>query len=467
MQTSPTHLVALALSAALLSGCAMQERSEFEPPALLIPQSWPNQTNQAHAKQSQPLAVQSAGEPAPKKWWTHFSDPDLNALIDQVLEANRDLALATLTLQKAQLEAGINHMDLRPQITGSNSLSYEKNLDSSGSDFNNATNFGLSYELDLWGRVSAQADAETWSAKASWQDRENTAQQLVVTTATLYWQVGYLQQRMALAQQNLVTSQQVKRLTENQYTHGSATRLDVLQSTQATLDQQLNLTGLQQQLRETQNALSLLLDRPLVTTGISIQQLPHQQLPAISAGAPSDLLLRRPDVKSSLNRLKSALASQDAVIKSYLPTFSLTGSLGTSSSQLLGLIQNPVATLGSGLTLPFLEWNEMKLNQQVARLDYQMAVIDYRETLYKAFEEVANLLGTQQQYLHQAEILEQQSANAKEIERLYASQYRNGASDMLDWLSAMENRRGLEASQLEHRYQLLVTQANLYVALGG
>ncbi|WP_413700914.1 TolC family protein [Psychromonas sp. KJ10-10] len=86
------------------------------------------------------------------------------------------------------------------------------------------------------------------------------------------------------------------------------------------------------------------------------------------------------------------MASQDAVVGSYFPTLTLTGSLGTSSSQLIKFLHNPLATLGTELTLPFLNWNEMQLDKKVAQLDYQKAIINYRIALYNAFEEVANYL---------------------------------------------------------------------------
>jgi outer membrane protein TolC len=133
----------------------------------------------------------------------------------------------------------------------------------------------------------------------------------------------------------------------------------------------------------------------------------------------------------------------------------------------LKLLDKTFLALGSGITLPFLKWKEMELNKNIASLDYQTAVIDYRDTLYQAFEEVANLLSAQHNNDIQGQILNAQLINAEEIERIYASKYRHGASDMIDWITAMESRRTKESSMLENKYNQLVNQATLYQSLGG
>jgi NodT family efflux transporter outer membrane factor (OMF) lipoprotein len=449
---------ALIACVSVLSGCALMDRSEYIAPELSVPNQW---SGEVHSEAS------SADAQASSRWWTQFNDSDLNQLIDHVLSVNSDLALATLTLQKARLEAGLSRNEALPELSGSLSSSYERELDSGDTDIEHATSLSLSYELDLWGHVAAAADAKQWAAVASFEDRESTAQSLAYTAASLYWEIGYLNQRLALTTQNIEGMNDVLALTQSMFSAGSATRLDVLESTQSLYGEQVTLSELQQQLSEAQNSLSILLNKPLQETAFRIHSLPLSSLPEIATGIPADLLQRRPDVRSALATLKASLADQDALNASYFPALTLTGTLSTSSSKLLELLQNPVLTLGSGLTLPFLEWKEMAFNKEIAALDYQMAVVDYRQTLYEAFEEVANLLAAKQSYRRQGTILAAQLTNAKEIERIYASNYKNGATDMLDWISAMESRRSKESTMLENKYAQFVNQAKIYQSLGG
>ncbi|WED27554.1 TolC family protein [Vibrio sp. DW001] len=447
-----------------LFGCSSM-RTEYQQPEIDTPESWPQErVLDANVQSSE---QESGTIERPDRWWTLFEDSQLNSLIDQVLKSNSDLEKATLTLRKARMEAGISENNKVPTISYSQDSSYEYDTGSGTSDTNFDSKLSLSYELDLWGRVNAVVDADEWSARASYEDRENMAQNLVVTTATLYWKVGYLNQMLALTKQNITGTERVATLTKYKYNIGSATRLEVLESTQTLFNQQVQLNQLQQELSETLNAMSTLLNQPLQDTGITIEQLSVQPVPDIEPGIPSDLLLRRPDVQATLYALKSSLANKDAIDASYMPTFELTSSLSTSSSNLLELLQNPVAKLGSGIVLPFLEWHEMELNKSISELDYQMAVVDYRSTIYQAFEEVANLLTAKERYYYQGNIYKEKYVNAKEIERIYASKYENGASDIIDWINAMESRRSIESSLLENRYNQFVTQVNLYKSLGG
>ncbi|WP_372965003.1 TolC family protein [Marinobacter sp.] len=449
-----------------LLGCSTM-RSDYQQPELNVPESWSQVSLQKETAKADDQSRTSIPLEQPEKWWTLFGDPELNNLIDKVLASNSNLEKATLTLRKALLEAGVSENNKVPRLSFSQDSSYEYDIDADSSETRYGARLSLSYELDLWHRVDALADASELAARASYEDREYLAQDLVVTTAMLYWKVGHLNQRLALVKDNLADSDRIAGLARLKYENGETTQLEVIESEQARFNQQVQLSQLQQELSEARNSISILLNQPLQATGVTVEQLPQQTMPDIAAGLPADLLLRRPDVKASLYKLQSALASKDAVDASYLPTITLTGALNTSSSNLLELLQNPVAQLGSGIVLPFLQWREMKLNKGISEIDYQLAVVDYRDILYLAFEEVDNLLTAKKHYAYQYSVYEQQYDNAKEIERIYESKYNQGESDIIDWLNAMESRRNVESSLLESRYNQFVVQAQLYQSLGG
>jgi len=454
-----TRTLVSALCLASLAGCSAM-RSEYQPPELDIPQSWSDTPAQEQGDGTTSLVQ-------PDRWWTRFEDPALDSLIERVLASNSDLEKATLTLRKALLEAGVSENNQTPRLGFAQNSSRRYDLDEGSSESGYGTTLSLSYELDLWQRLEALADASELAARASYEEREALAQDLVVTTASLYWKLGYLNQRLALTRDNLEDSERTAALIRLQYDNGAKTRLEVAEAQQAVLDQQLQLSQMQQELSEAQNALTILLNQPLQETGVAIAQLPESSIPDIAAGLPADLLLRRPDIRASLYQLQSTLAEKDAVAAGYLPTITLTGALNTSSTSLVELLQNPVATLGSGIVLPFLEWREMQLNKGISEIEYQMAVVNYRDTLYQAFEEVDNLLTAKRHYNDEGQFYAQQLSNAREIERIYQSRYSHGENDLIDWLGATRSRRGIEAALLENRYNRLVAQARLYQALGG
>ncbi|MFT6987394.1 MAG: NodT family efflux transporter outer membrane factor (OMF) lipoprotein [Psychromonas sp.] len=455
MNKNSFHLSTLIFCFLILTGCSSLNRSEFEMPAVEIPSNWPQESDSVTS------SVQL------DKWWMTFNNPELNSLIEGALQTNNDLALATLTLRKARLEAGLSEDDKLPDLSFSGALSNKKYFDSGDTDNSYSTNTSLSYELDLWGQLAAAADATQWAAQASFEDRESIAQGLVVTVASLYWKMGYLNQRISLAESNIKGIEQIIALTKYRYDNGSTTQLAVLESTQNLYKQQVSFSQLQQQLTESKNALAMLLNQPQQDAMLSIEKLPEGTLPDIASGIPADLLLRRPDVRSSLYQLKSMLASKDALDASYFPSLTLTGELGTSSSDLVELLQNPVGKLGTELTLPFLNWNKMKLYKNISEVDYQTAVINYRVTLYQAFEEVANYLSAKEHYHYQGETQQAQYTNTQEVEKIYASQYSAGAIDMIDWINALEAKRDAQASLLENHYNQFIIQAKLYQSLGG
>lgn len=400
-------------------------------------------------------------------WWLQFEQPELTLLITQVLSRNNDLILATLTLRKARLQAGLLQDGRYPQLSANLGSSMSRPIDNGTSSKNFQAKLSVSYEVDLWGKLSAEIDSAEWAAMASVEDRESTAQSLVSTTAILYWQLGYLNQRIELSTRSIEHSQKTLLLTQAQYNAGAVEKLNVLEAQRNFAGQEASHSQLVQQLKEAENALAILMNKKPEDTKVKISTLPNTELPDIAVGLKSELLIRRPDVKSSLYQLRSALASKEATSRSYFPSLSLTGSVGESTSDLKELLRNPVGSLGVGLVLPFLQWNQMQLNKQVTDIDYQTAIVNYRKTLYAAFEDVDNVLSAKQQLAYQREKLQLQYKASVEAEAIYESQYRNGAIGIQDWINAQENLRAAESMLLENRYNQFTTLAALYQAIGG
>lgn len=442
----------IALCVLLATGCVA--RSELPEQNVTVPEQW--QTGQT---QSETQAI--------SQWWTSFGDPQLNQWVEKVLGTNSDLAIATLTLKQARLEAGLATSDTYPDVSASVSGERSKPLDGGGSSKSYQASLSVSYELDLWGKLSAAKDAAMWTALATQQEREATAQSLVATTAQLYWQIGYLNQRVELSNNDIKDAKETLALTQSQYRHGSVTRVNVLEAERTLAGLEATHRDYLQQRTEAVNAFAILFDQPPQDLATSIPALPDYAVPTIEAGVPADVLNRRPDVKQSLFELKSVLATKDNTDTNYFPSLTLTGALGGSSTELRKLISDPIGTLGTDLTLPFLNWNEMQLNRDIAQVKYESAIISYRKTLYAALQDVDNALSAKENYEFQAEKLQKQYDSAAEVARIYKSQYEYGAIDITTLLDAQENERSAKASLLENRYNQLVNIATVYQSLGG
>jgi outer membrane protein TolC len=428
-------MLALALA---LAGCSTL-RTPYEAPAVAVPAQRPNAPQaQAGARDAQA---------ATGHWWKAFNDPVLDSLVEAALTRNNNLAAATIQVRRAQLQARLT--EHRPSVNANLSTSAGRPLDGGGTTRSNSASLGVSYELDLWNRLGASLDAARWEAQATAEDREATAQALAGTTATLYWQLAYYNQRLAAATESIGYAERTLALVQTQYDAGAVSSLELAESRQSLASQRAALANLQQQYVETSNALVLLFDGsatgPAAPGWSAPQTLPAAPLPDVAAGLPAELLARRPDLRAA----------------------ELTGALGGASSALGSVLANPVATLGAGLVLPFLNQTEMRISTAIAQADYERAVVTFRQTLYQAMTDVDNALSARRQYAEQAAQLEQSLADARRAERLYEVRYRAGAVALKPWLDAQEKRRSAETALAENRLNRLVNHATLYQALGG
>ncbi|MEF1310606.1 TolC family protein [Vibrio mytili] len=445
--------VAMAIVALFLSGCGSLMRTEYQAPEVQVPTHWQQ--------------VQVASDVAVDPWWLAFNDSNLNRYINQVLAQNNDMALATLTLKKARLQLGLAQDDLFPTFNSSTSGQVAKSLDSGESTDSYSTNLSVSYELDLWGKISADIDQAKWTAMASQQDREATAQSLVATTASLYWQVGYLKQRLQLGRHNIDDAQQTLNLIQKQYELGAVDQLDVLEAKSALASLKAQQSAFEQSLVEANNAFAILFNQPPKTMGDNIRMLPEERIPSLNVGVPADLLIRRPDIKAAIYKVKSALANKDAADLDYLPELTLTGALGGSSEALKDLLSNPIGSLGADITLPFLRWSEMENNKAISDIDFQTAIVNYRKVLYTAFQDVENALSEREKLIYQSNRLQEQYDAASAAEKIYAARYQYGSTSIMEYLNAQESTRNAQASLLENRYNQFITQVTLYQSLGG
>lgn len=465
MQMNLTKLASALLLGSSLTGCAAVVKTPYEQPAINMPGSFQN---------NKVLSQQIHADILADQWWTLFKDPQLNALVDNVLARNSNLAVAGINLQQARIQARQAQSQQGIRVSNASiSTGHSFNLDSSD-DRSTGISLkypGLSYELDLFGKLANQTEAARWEALASAQDLQATAQSLIGTTAQLYWQLAYLNERYSVVQQNLATAQKTYDLVQVQYRAGAVSGLDLTQAEQAIQSQQSTLSQIEQQRVETRTGLAVLLHMPVQQ--LSIQEpsrLPNIQLPSIQADLPASLLSRRPDLQATELRLRKALANKDANKASYYPSISLTGNLTTgigSSTSLSNALKNPVATLGAGLTLPFLQWNDMKRDLQVNELEYEKAIMQYRQTMYEAFADVENALSNRTEISKQVTLQQRNVELAERTERLTEVRYRNGAVALKNLLDAQETTRNARLSLVQTRQNQYNAYVTLMQALGG
>ncbi|MCG1041951.1 efflux transporter outer membrane subunit [Mycetohabitans sp. B8] len=464
------RLLALACAAALLAGCTNARRQPL--PAVGLPAHWTAYDASGATAQTHPCAAFSPAEPCaaasiPADWWRSFGDPVLDRLIADALAVNNDLAAAAIRVYRAQLRANLVATNLTPTVTLGGNGRVSRTLDSHQTLRASSVSGSLNYELDLWGKLDAQRDAARWEADATQADREAARLSLIGTTAALYWQIGYLNQQIALGDANIAYARRTLALVRARHAAGAVSGLDVAQAEQSLSTQRAMQTQWIQQRTEDRHALAILFDRPPQARAAEPAALPDRPLPAVPAGLPADLLARRPDLRAAEFRLRGLLANVDITRTHFYPSLTLTSSVGTSSMSLERALSNPIATLGLGLALPFIQRNTMQLQIKVSQTQYEEAVVNFRQQLYTALGEVENALSARVQLEQESEQRTLSLAQAQRAEALARARFVAGATGVQPWLDQQQRLRDAQSADALNRLHRLNNRMTLYKALGG
>lgn len=456
MNKNLVSIIFLLAVSLLLNGCnGLLSRSQYIQPEVSLPQQW------------QVPTVTGTAVAAREKWWQDFNDPTLNDLIERALKANNNLAAATIRVRRAQLSAKLTDTSLTPTVSVGVNSSLRRDLNSHVDNRSSGASGTVSYELDLWGKLASARDASHWETAATESDRQSTALALIGTVANSYWQIAYLNERIATVGASIIYAEKILDLAKVKYQAGSVSALDKLQAQQTVASQKAQLTQLQQQRSEARNALAILFNQAPENTMPEQQALPDSPLPKVDAGLPASLLAQRPDLQAAEQRLRKYLANIDATRASFYPSFTLTGTLGTSSTSLIEVLRNPYTLLSVGLALPFFQWNTMELNVAIAKADYDEAVVNFRQTLYSALSDVENTLSARTNYAEENKQLTESLALARKAEQLVEVRYRAGSAGLQAWLDAQESRRDAERALAIVRLAQFKNCMVLYQSLGG
>ena len=447
------------IAVALLAGCSFIPA--YERPAAPVPEHF--------------AGVTDAAASVLPSWRDYFSDPALHTLIQAALSHNRDLRIALARVEEARALAGVARADRFPTVEAQGSANRARTpADLTGFGQARTTSrydLGLgvtAFELDFWGRVAALNEAARAQYLASDEAAKSFRIGLIGDVAGTWLQLTELVERERLASETLKTREESLELIRRRQDVGLATDLDVLAAEGLTESVRIQWAELKRQRMQTENALSLL-------TGMSItlpQPANVSTQPAmaeLAPGLPSEVLLRRPDVRAAEQRLIAANANVGAARAAFFPRISLTGSVGTASSALSGLFDagSHAWLFQPVLKLPLFDAGRTQANLDVAEARKVQAVADYEKTIQQAFREVADTLAARTTY---GEQLAAQEANLRaqqaRFERVKARE-QAGIASYLEVLDASREAFSAEQAMVTSRRQLLSTRVALYKALGG
>jgi NodT family efflux transporter outer membrane factor (OMF) lipoprotein len=405
-------------------------------------------------------------------WWHGFRSARLDAYIAQAQAANFDIAAAIAQVREADAQAEVAGAPLLPAISGSASATRER-ASSGGVGAKTFTEYapGLtaSYEIDFWGKNHAALAAAEATAAANRFNQATVELTIMSDVATSYFQALELREEVAVALDNVKSAREILNALQHQETAGIATALDVAQQETTVATLEAAVPPLLQQLRQTQDALAILLGQPPEAVEITDGALTDLALPAVAPGLPSELLARRPDVAQAEANLKSANANITVARAAFFPSIQLTGSAGFASTQ-LGSAFNPangLFSLAAALTQPIFEGGALEGQLEFTKARYDELVADYRKTVITAFSNAEDaLVGVQQT----TELLARQQAATDAARRAYQialSQLRAGTINILTVLNTETALFTAETALVQARFLRLQALVALFNALGG
>lgn len=403
-----------------------------------------------------------------RQWWTQYNDPSLNRLVDMALERNLDLARSTVSVNRALYQARQLGAELVPSFSGSGEASSRTALDSGTASRSFNASFGLSYELDLWGRLRDAASAQVWELRATEQDRESTRLALINSVVNTWYSMAYTSRALELSRESLRYYEQLLTIMQNKFRAGQTDGLDPAQTEQSLLAQKTTVLTLEEQLREEKQTLRDLLNlRPQEEMDLPLPDLLAVNVPAVDLDVPVEALGARPDVNAAGFRLLSAFRDQRAARADLYPSISIGGTLGASASSSSDLFSSSFISGLVNLTLPFLDWNRVKWNVKIAEADYEDARLSFQQSVTRALNEVAlyySALGNAEQ---QFENIKKKYEADLRVEAYRKARYDQGADELKDWLEALKACNDSRLSVLERKYGVISSSNAIWQAMGG
>jgi len=456
MKNRGLSLIALVL----LAGCATS-LPEIQPDKL--------PPTPAEFKEKWAPAVPAAAEPR-GEWWKVFNDPVLDDLVVRA-ESNTSVQVAGARLAQARAIARITDADRALQVSAGASARRAagiiggeagppRNLFAAGVD--------LSYEVDLFGRLSHASQAAVLDAQSREALLQSTRLLIQAQVAQTYLALRALDDESALVRSTLAAYRETLALTERRWRAGDVAELDVARSATEVAATESEALALDRRRAELEHALAVLIGETPSRFAITPAEW-STFLPAIPAGVPSTVLARRPDVSAAQSTLAAAQTRVGVAKAAYFPRIALTASGGYASTEISDLFEwsSRAWLIGAIASLPILDGGRRKAGIESASAELEGAVGTYREQVLVAFRDVEDQLSALRLLAEQSEAQARAVASARRTTSLSNARYRAGYVSQLELLDAqrseLRNRR--EALQVRSaRYQSTVA---LVRALGG
>lgn len=460
-----SHLMlrpALLTLAVALGGCSLAPH--YERPEAPVAADW--QMADANGTRAQAL-----------DWQTFIVDADLRRAVDTALNNNRSLRQALLDIEAARAQYRIQRADRLPSLNANVSGNRQRlpadQSQTGRSEVTSVYQVGLGlaeYEVDLFGRVRNLSESALETYLATEEATRATQISLIAEVIQAYLTRDGALRRKALVEQTLDSRLASLELVSRRREVGAATALDYQEAVGLAEQARAERESTERQLRQADNALALLLGTP--DAGQLLPSTPRDELMVlqdIAPGTSSELIERRPDILASEHRLKARNADIGAARAAFFPRITLTGSVGSSSTELSGLFEggSRAWSFAPTLSLPIFAGGRNRANLDLAEVRQDAAVADYEGTIQTAFREVADALAATDTLRREEAARRALAESSRAAEALAEARYRGGVDDHLRYLDAQRSSFNDQTTLIQISTERQLALADLFRALGG
>jgi NodT family efflux transporter outer membrane factor (OMF) lipoprotein len=491
-------LLAATLAALPLAGCTKMGPDYERPDAWWNPTSWfTAAAPAAPPKDSHPVA-----EPFDPDWWTILNDPQLNAMQKELASANLSLRAADYRLAQSRAQLGIVESAQFPSVTGNASYTRQQQSHYGVTSITSASTqnpglqangqgggtgvpntrlkapydvyqfgLGLSWEVDLWGRVARMVEASQAQLTASEESIRDLKVSLSAELARNYVSLRGVQRKTAILRENLASARQNLKLTQDRFAGGLTTDLDVAGALAQVTLVEAQLPALEEEQARLINAIALLLgEQPGARVAeLGVPRALPPVPPRVPVGVPGDLVRRRPDIRQAEANLHAATASIGVARADFFPRFTISGSGAFQALQTKNVFNWPATTyaIGPNFSIPIFEGGRLRANLALRNAEEQEAAVNYQRSVLTALHEVDNALtayATEQRRRDRLQASVAANRRALAIARL---RYEEGVADFLNVLNAQRAVLIAESELVDSTTAVSLQLVQLYRALGG
>jgi multidrug efflux system outer membrane protein len=417
-----------------------------------------------------------------EKWAEIFKDPALQKLIREALANNYDVQIAAERVLEQQDQVGITRAQQFPTVSGGGAYTaiglpsqLVKSLNS-GNSSNAATRYysggftlSAAWNLDFWGQYRRQTEAARAQLLATEWGRRLTISTVVENVATAYVELRTLDADLEITKRTVETRKQSLELTQTLEQGGSTSLADVRQAEELLYQAEAAIPDFERQIQQEENSISILLGRnpgPIVRGAADMEWPNPEEVPT---GIPSQLLERRPDIQQAEAQLVAANANIGVAKAQLFPQLSLSGTGGTSSNQLKGLVdsKNLYWYATGNLTQIIFDGGRLRNNLRLTEAQKQEQVFTYQRTIKQAFESVSDALIGIEKFRQSREKEEKLTEAAKGATDLAKIRYDGGATSYLEVLTTSAYYFTAQLTLAAARQNEAISIVQLYSALGG